>query len=80
MGNEKKKKQEIVCLCMGVSRETIESAICHGAHDMGLIFDRTTAGVGPCGGSCKPKLQLLLESYLQTGQFPDSLKREDKRK
>jgi len=73
------KKNEIVCLCNNVSRDTIENAICQGADTLNKIFDRTTAGVGPCGGSCRRKLAPMLETYLETGQFPEKLK-EDKRR
>jgi len=37
---------------------------------MNKIFDATTAGVGPCGGSCRRKIVPMLETYLQTGAFP----------
>jgi hypothetical protein len=36
------------------------------------IFDATTAGVGPCGGSCRRILQPMLDHYLQTGTFPEA--------
>ncbi|MEN0060143.1 MAG: (2Fe-2S)-binding protein [Bdellovibrio sp.] len=65
-----KKKAEIICRCNNVSRETIETAIREGAVTLNEIFDATSAGVGPCGGSCRRKLKPLLEHYLQTGEFP----------
>jgi bacterioferritin-associated ferredoxin len=68
-----KKKTEIVCRCNNVSRETIEQAIRDGALTMNEIFDLTTAGVGPCGGTCRRKLGPLLDHYLQTGTFPEKL-------
>ncbi|HWU42571.1 MAG TPA: (2Fe-2S)-binding protein, partial [Bdellovibrio sp.] len=68
-----KKKTEIICRCNNVSRETIEQAIRDGAHTLNEIFDLTTAGVGPCGGSCRRKLGPLLEYYLKHGSFPDKL-------
>jgi bacterioferritin-associated ferredoxin len=64
-------KQEIICFCNNVSRETIEAAIRSGADTMNKIFDSTTAGIGPCGGSCRRKLGPLLEGYLKTGSFPE---------
>ncbi|MCB0394231.1 MAG: (2Fe-2S)-binding protein [Bdellovibrionales bacterium] len=67
------KKNEIVCLCNNVSREVIEEAIRNGANTLNKIFDATTAGVGACGGSCRRKLQPLLEHYLKTGEFPEHL-------
>lgn len=68
-----KKKTEIVCRCNNVSREVIEEAIRNGAVTLNDIFDTTSAGVGPCGGSCRRKLGPLLEHYLKTGTFPDKL-------
>lgn len=68
-----KKKCEIVCRCNNISRETIEKAILDGAHTLNEIFDTTSAGVGPCGGTCRRKLGPLLEHYLKTGTFPEKL-------
>lgn len=68
-----KKKSEIICRCNEVSRETIEKAIREGAHTLNDIFDTTSAGVGPCGGSCRRKLGPLLKSYLETGRFPEKI-------
>lgn len=76
--NSRKPKQEIICLCNNVSRATIEAAIRDGADTLNKIFDRTSAGVGPCGGSCRRKLAPMLEQYLATGKFPETIK-EDKR-
>ncbi|MFN7454521.1 MAG: bacterioferritin-associated ferredoxin [Pseudobdellovibrionaceae bacterium] len=69
----KQKKSEIICRCNNVSRETIEKAIREGCDTMNKIFDCTTAGVGPCGGSCRRKLQPFLDHYLETGSFPDKV-------
>jgi NAD(P)H-nitrite reductase large subunit len=68
-----KKKTEIICRCNNVSRETIERAILDGARTLNEIFDSTSAGVGPCGGSCRRKLGPLLEAYLRDGKFPDKI-------
>ncbi|MBO9667344.1 MAG: (2Fe-2S)-binding protein [Bdellovibrio sp.] len=68
-----KKKAEIICRCNNVSRETIEKAILDGARTMNEIFDATSAGVGPCGGSCRRKLAPLLQHYLDTGSFPEKI-------
>lgn len=40
---------------------------------MNKIFDATTAGVGPCGGSCRRKILPMLEQYLKTGSFPEKI-------
>ena len=68
-----KKKTEIICRCNNISRETIESAIRDGAQTMNEIFDLTTAGVGPCGGTCRRKLGPLLDHFLKTGTFPEKI-------
>ncbi len=67
-------KKEIICFCNNISREVIEKAIRDGADTLNKIFDCTTAGVGPCGGSCRRKLAPMLESYLETGTFPEIIK------
>ncbi|UYL07820.1 (2Fe-2S)-binding protein [Bdellovibrio sp. SKB1291214] len=71
-----KKKTEIICRCNNVSRATIEKAITDGAKTLNEIFDSTTAGVGPCGGSCRRKLAPLLDHYLRTGQFPEKIQED----
>ena len=68
-----KKRQEIICRCNEVSRDRIENAIVEGCDTLNKIFDATTAGVGPCGGSCRRKLAPLLEHYLQTKTFPEKI-------
>lgn len=72
-GHARKLKPEIICRCNSVDRATIEKAIRDGAKTMNEIFDSTTAGIGPCGGSCRRKLQPMLEHYLATGEFPEKL-------
>ncbi|MGZ3745233.1 MAG: (2Fe-2S)-binding protein [Pseudobdellovibrionaceae bacterium] len=71
---QKRKRVEIICRCNNISRSEIEDAIKNGACDtLNKIFDATTAGVGPCGGSCRRKLKPLLDHYLQTGTFPEKI-------
>jgi bacterioferritin-associated ferredoxin len=67
------KKKEIVCLCNNISKEEIETAIKNGANTLNKIFDRTSAGVGSCGGSCRRNLKPMLDTYLATGKFPEKL-------
>lgn len=69
----RKKQSQIICRCNNVDRATIEQAIRDGADTMNKIFDLTTAGIGPCGGSCRRKLQPMLEHYLKTGTFPEKI-------
>lgn len=73
MSHHRKPKSPIICRCNNVNRETIEKAIREGCDSMNQLFDATTAGVGPCGGSCRRKLVPLLEYYLRTGTFPDQI-------
>jgi NAD(P)H-nitrite reductase large subunit len=68
-----KDKSEIICRCNCVTKKTIEDAIVNGANTLNKIFDQTTAGVGPCGGSCRRKLGPLLNHYLQHGVFPEKI-------
>lgn len=68
-----KPKTEIICRCNNVSRTSIEDAIRNGAKTLNEIFDSTSAGVGPCGGSCRRKIGPLLEHYLKTGEFPEKI-------
>ncbi len=69
-----KPKNEIICFCNNVSRDVIEEAIRRGSDTLNKIFDSTAAGVGACGGSCRRKLDPMLESYLATGTFPAVIK------
>lgn len=68
-----KKRPEIICRCNNVSRQEIEMAIRDGAKTLNEIFDRTMAGVGSCGGSCRRKLGPLLEHYLKYQEFPEKI-------
>lgn len=67
------KKSEIICRCNNVSRDTIEKAIKAGARTLNEIFDATSAGVGPCGGTCRRKIGPFLEHYLIQGNFPEKI-------
>lgn len=71
-----RKKPEIICRCNCVSRDVIEEAIRNGADTLNKIFDATMAGVGSCGGSCRRKLQPMLDAYLETGDFPEVIKED----
>lgn len=67
-----KNRKEIICRCNNISRATIEEAIRNGCRTLNEIYDATTAGVGPCGGSCRRKIAPILSTYLETGAFPPS--------
>lgn len=68
------KKSEIICFCNNVPRERIEEAIRGGCDTLNKIYDTTSAGIGPCGGSCRRKLAPMLEAYQTEGKFPDVIK------
>jgi bacterioferritin-associated ferredoxin len=70
--NKKSKSERLICLCNGVSQETIEKAIENGCRTLSRIFDATGAGVGACGGSCQPTLKKMLETFERTGRFPEN--------
>ncbi|PWU22120.1 MAG: (2Fe-2S)-binding protein [Bdellovibrio sp.] len=69
-----RRRSEIICRCNNVSRETLEDAIAQGGcQTLNEIFDATSAGVGPCGGSCRRKIGPLMEHFLKTGEFPEKI-------
>jgi len=63
------KDNPIICTCNFVDKEAIESAIKRGCKKVNHIYDATTAGLGPCGGSCRPTIFKMLDHYLTTGEF-----------
>lgn len=69
---KKPEAKEIICFCNNVARDVIEKAILEGAKTLNEIYDKTTAGIGPCGGSCRRKIGPILEKYLETGKLPES--------
>ncbi|MCB0422094.1 MAG: (2Fe-2S)-binding protein [Bdellovibrionales bacterium] len=64
------KKDRVVCICNQVTQSNIEQAITKGCYSLDLIFDATGAGVGPCGGSCRPFLQKMISQYQKSKIFP----------
>lgn len=75
-----KNKSPIICRCNEVDEKTIQEAIANGCKTLNEIFDATTAGVGPCGGSCRKVIGPLLEYYLKHHQFPEKAKTPEKKK
>lgn len=61
MKNKKQKPEKLICLCNSISEKTIKDAIRKGACGLGEIFDTTGAGVGACGGSCRPDIKTCME-------------------
>lgn len=69
---KKKDFRGMLCTCNMVPRTTVEKAIARGCHRMEKIFTATTAGVGQCGGSCRPEIEKMLKEYLEKGTFPSA--------
>lgn len=70
--SNRNKPDKYVCYCNRVAKEPIEAAIKRGCDTLAKVFDATTAGVGACGGSCRPYIQKMLETYGETGNFPEN--------
>jgi NAD(P)H-nitrite reductase large subunit len=62
--------ERLICVCNKVPQAQIEGVISRGCQTLPKISTATTAGVGQCGGSCRPVLQKMLDCYLATGNFP----------
>jgi NAD(P)H-nitrite reductase large subunit len=74
MDPRKKKREEIICLCNSVTKAQIEDAISMGCESVDAIGDKTSAGMGQCGGSCRPDLERMLAHYKNTGEFLPKIK------
>ena len=59
--NNLKSQDPLICLCNNIRKSEIVAAIKNGAKTKDEIFDQTTAGVGACGGSCRPQLQEIID-------------------
>lgn len=70
--NRSNKPEAFVCYCNRVPKEKIENAIRRGCHTLPRIFDATNAGVGACGGSCRPYIQKMIECFIETKTFPEN--------
>lgn len=64
------KPGQFVCWCNRVTKEPIEAAIRRGCQSLPQVFDATNAGVGACGGSCRPYIEKMLKTYETKGEFP----------
>jgi NAD(P)H-nitrite reductase large subunit len=71
-----KKHDPIICFCNTIRQSQIETAITRGCKRLSPLMNATTAGLGQCGGSCRPDLEKILETYLETGQFPEMPRRK----
>jgi bacterioferritin-associated ferredoxin len=64
----KKKNIIFVCRCFSIPESEIIRAMDAGCSTLHQILDFTGAGSGPCGGSCRAKINSLLEKYLEDKQ------------
>jgi len=70
----------IFCFCNMISQSTIENAINNGATTLSEIYDKTGAGVGPCGGTCREIIKNLIPEQLSSSEHksdPSSTKSWD---
>ena len=59
----KEKKSPIICLCNKITLDTINKAIEEGVQTTDELYDKTGAGVGPCGGSCRKQTQIMIDYF-----------------
>ncbi len=60
-------RDAMVCLCNRVFRKEIEAAMDRGACTLAQVFDATSAGCGPCGGTCQPLVVSIIRERLGVG-------------
>lgn len=53
-----------ICFCNSVSEESILVAIRNGAQNLDQIYDKTSAGAGPCGGTCRNNILSILANSI----------------
>jgi bacterioferritin-associated ferredoxin len=70
-----KKKPNYICLCNSISEDIIKKAIEQGVRDADALYDKTGAGVGPCGGSCRKTTVPWIEYFNLHKKFPPSSKK-----
>lgn len=80
MSRRQNQKSKNICLCNAVDQNSIETAISLGAHTLDEVFDETRAGVGACGGSCRPYIKQMIDEYKNTGTFPKIERAKRKKK
>jgi bacterioferritin-associated ferredoxin len=66
----KNNKKRFVCGCNCVTLETIEKAIERGCTTLPKIYNTTTAGIGQCGGTCRPEIQKILDDHKSQSKKP----------
>jgi bacterioferritin-associated ferredoxin len=66
-----KTKPQIICYCNSITYEKISGAIRRGCRKLDALMNATTAGLGQCGGTCKPDLIKLIQGFNDNGEFPE---------
>lgn len=65
----KKKRAVFICRCFSIPEEEINKALEAGCSTLHQILDFTGAGSGPCGGTCRVKIESMLQEYLEQKNF-----------
>ncbi len=63
MTSKQKVKVKLICYCHEISEKTVAEAIARGCSKVDQVSDATTAGIGPCGGTCRPEIQKLILEF-----------------
>jgi bacterioferritin-associated ferredoxin len=63
--DQKKMKNAFICRCFSIPASDIQKALDVGCTTLHQILDFTGAGCGPCGGTCRVKINQMLENYLK---------------
>ena len=58
-----------ICSCNFILKSEIEKVMERGCKNINQIYDATTAGLGACGGSCRPIIKKMLTHHAETGEF-----------
>lgn len=65
MTSKPKQKVKLVCYCHAVPVTEVQAAIERGCHKVDQVSDATTAGIGACGGTCRPTIQKMIQDFLK---------------
>lgn len=65
MTSKPKAKVKLICYCHGIPEKDVAEAIQRGCVKVDQVSDATTAGIGACGGTCRPNIQKMIDDYLK---------------
>ena len=63
MTSKQKAKVKLICYCHEVPEKTVAEAIQRGCSKVDQVSDATTAGIGACGGTCRPNIQRMIDDF-----------------